>query len=153
MGCDLHHKLNRFCHFVSIHAPTWGATKRDIQLFFKRLFQSTHPHGVRLWADSLCQVASCFNPRTHMGCVHIPQVDLAMIEKFQSTHPHGVRPNILLPYVCGIVSIHAPTWGATMRPGILSSAWKFQSTHPHGVRPYALCSIDYQHVNDMILRT
>ena len=34
-----------------------------------------------------------------------------------------------------IISIHAPTWGAT--DAALDAAWtaaKFQSTHPHGVR-------------------
>ena len=55
---------------VSIHAPAWGATKRALQLFFKRLrFQSTHPRGVR--------------PKvTGKGQIYFV---------FQSTHPRGVR--------------------------------------------------------------
>ena len=55
---------------VSIHAPAWGATKRALQLFFKRLrFQSTHPRGVRQGSTS-----------------GFPNGG-----KFQSTHPRGVR--------------------------------------------------------------
>ena len=77
---------------VSIHAPTRGATPyvRAVPLF--RLFQSTHPHGVRLSLKfDGSSVVHSFNPRTHTGC------DLAKLmsdisSEFQSTHPHGVRP-------------------------------------------------------------
>ena len=56
--------------YVSIHAPTRGATL----LFFLSLpgllpFQSTHPHGVRLPSLSISGI----------------------LFSFQSTHPHGVR--------------------------------------------------------------
>ena len=34
--------------FVSIHAPTQGATLVMLQVVFGLLFQSTHPHRVRL---------------------------------------------------------------------------------------------------------
>ena len=56
-------------------------------------FQSTHPHGVRLFL--LCK---CFDE----------------IFRFQSTHPHGVR-HIILSIYCQyfFISIHAPAWGAT----------------------------------------
>ena len=33
-----------------------------------------------------------------------------------------------------LVSIHAPTWGATSHPLSVYSPSSFQSTHPHGVR-------------------
>ena len=56
---------------------------------------------------------------------------------FQSTHPRGVRLNNLVDvklHLC--ISIHAPTWGATVSPVLLSAlASQFQSTHPRGVRP------------------
>ena len=56
------------------------------------VFQSTHPHGVRLFGV-------CNNARNTL---------------FQSTHPHGVR--LVISSVRGqqIVSIHAPTRGATL---------------------------------------
>ena len=54
---------------VSIHAPTRGATLPTSTLPSRtKLFQSTHPHGVRriTYPMSLCYL--CFNPRTHTGC-------------------------------------------------------------------------------------
>ena len=103
------------------------------------LFQSTHPHGVRL--------SSCCSDRFY--------------SKFQSTHPHGVRrkpfslrawrrsfnPRTRMgcdatqqPEYRGVeVSIHAPAWGATYHVHYYrDSNQQFQSTHPHGVRPYTL---------------
>ena len=54
---------------VSIHAPTWGATFAEEFTLFSRMFQSTHPHGVR----------------------HVRQRKYNILLWFQSTHPHGVR--------------------------------------------------------------
>ena len=54
---------------ISIHAPTWGATiiARGDKLV--EPFQSTHPHGVRPRVRSIDNVKfPNFNPRTHMGC-------------------------------------------------------------------------------------
>ena len=100
-----------------------------------RVFQSTHPHGVR--PPALVLPSPVF--------------------VFQSTHPHGVRPpasrgqrkksivSIHAPargatvdweaqYKATIVSIHAPARGATAARVRLEALEKFQSTHPHGVR-------------------
>ena len=55
------------------------------------MFQSTHPHGVRLLAQTYTASCSCFNPRTHTGC------DFSLM--------------IFSASIC--VSIHAPTRGAT----------------------------------------
>ena len=125
---------------VSIHAPTRGATSKECpHQYSLSLFQSTHPHGVRqsiVW-QQLPTVS--FNPRTHTGCDYVCS-DLGMPDyEFQSTHPHGVRlpllkgldclsksfnprthtgcdriASIVLPDV--LVSIHAPTRGATGSP-------------------------------------
>ena len=98
---------------VSIHAPTWGATIRSPCPTLSRGFQSTHPRGVRPTPIVPNRVTTgfqsthprgvrplspimptgriCFNPRTHVGC------DL-------------IRMVAAMSYV---VSIHAPTWGAT----------------------------------------
>jgi len=54
---------------VSIHAPTWGATKGLENIIAYAEFQSTHPHGVRQEYEKL----------------------IAQEQAFQSTHPHGVR--------------------------------------------------------------
>ena len=99
---------------VSIHAPARGATKVVITIKIVIVFQSTHPHGVRL-RDRGIQSRS---------------------ELFQSTHPHGVRHQLNIhdydkecfnPRTrtgCDLalprtevesqnVSIHAPARGAT----------------------------------------
>ncbi len=61
-------------HQVSIHAPTWGATHRHYVGLRNSKFQSTHPHGVRRdWISIMTSM---------MG--------------FQSTHPHGVRPEVAI---------------------------------------------------------
>ena len=99
--------------YVSIHAPTRGATK-DFKSIIKRgRFQSTHPHGVRHFlrqqqnkclsfnprTHTGCDMGyrkppcymPCFNPRTHTGCDGILHIQTDRQKKFQSTHPHGVR--------------------------------------------------------------
>ena len=79
------------------------------------MFQSTHPHGVRL--STLGKIFSC-------------------TDWFQSTHPHGVRHFYAkIKKEHERVSIHAPTRGATANEKIMAVGIKFQSTHPHGVRP------------------
>ena len=56
-----------------------------------------------------------FNPRTHTGCDYAVGWCANYTFKFQSTHPHGVRPFWQLFHCLNtdIVSIHAPTRGAT----------------------------------------
>ena len=57
---------------VSVLAPTRGATRALTGVTAEELFQSTHPHGVRLPASLYRQQRL----------------------QFQSTHPHGVRQYI-----------------------------------------------------------
>ena len=101
------------------------------------MFQSTHPHGVRLLSRisynsslsvsihaptrgatspplHLPAVPCRFNPRTHTGCDLKERRKELVGEGFQSTHPHGVRLSTL--------------------GKIFSCTDWFQSTHPHGVR-------------------
>ena len=48
---------------------------------------------------------------------------------FQSTHPHGVRRlRLHLQHGLPAVSIHAPTWGATL-PGLLAKLYTMVSIH------------------------
>ncbi len=55
------------------------------------MFQSTHPHGVRLPIDVVVLNVTSFNPRTHMGCDIAFAISKVTFHVFQSTHPHGVR--------------------------------------------------------------
>ena len=73
-GCDYPIQKEHYSTiYVSIHAPTRGATTDGLQPTLEAVFQSTHPHGVR------------------------PQWDVKTLVEylFQSTHPHGVRRRIL----------------------------------------------------------
>ena len=111
VGCDLFDWSTWCYNLVSIHAPVWGATPMAICLVWVKLFQSTHPCGVRLtrvdlalddfvsihapvWGATFKQKYNLwylsFNPRTRVGC------DVCVIiairdALFQSTHPCGVR--------------------------------------------------------------
>ena len=77
------------------------------------MFQSTHPHGVRRFDVEGKSLKDCFNPRTHTGC--------------------DGRKGVAFP-CCWLVSIHAPTRGATKFKTRICVYMLFQSTHPHGVR-------------------
>jgi len=101
---------------VSIHAPTWGATRVSLLSFARLMFQSTRPRGARPLRVHRAASVECFNPRAHVG-----------------------RDGLVrFPCQGGPVSIHAPTWGATRK------MWKwrcgervFQSTRPRGARQRA----------------
>ena len=134
-----HFRRAGLLHPVSIHAPAWGATccLALASEGWKRTFQFTHPRGVR-----------------RNACWTLPAGKIW----FQSTHPRGVRRQKPFEvFAKGLVSIHAPAWGATcaLWPSATSSgsfnprtrvgcdlaehaaARKcelFQSTHPRGVR-------------------
>ena len=55
-----------------------------------------------------------FNPRTRVGCDLTMGGDGAVATMFQSTHPRGVRLRDREGRQgIGLVSIHAPAWGAT----------------------------------------
>ena len=78
---------------VSIHAPTWGATR----------------------SSAFCPFAiTSFNPRAHVGRDRGNVVGVVAVRLFQSTRPRGARREGV-QYLAGlvVVSIHAPTWGAT----------------------------------------
>ncbi len=123
---------------VSIHAPTRGATRLQVFLLSASLvsihaptrgatimmrnrapivagFQSTHLHEVRhrIHVFSHSQTDS-FNPRTYTRCDTPESIAALDSFEFQSTHLHEVRPLSGSTYVDDtVVSIHAPTRGAT----------------------------------------
>ena len=131
-------RCGRFSHIdsgVSIHAPAWGATARaasaagapcfnprsrvgsDEQYFIdagdRSMFQSTLPRGERL----------------------IPTFRISRPFMFQSTLPRGERQeDIRVRLGNGVVSIHAPAWGATIHATARNYHVMFQSTLPRGER-------------------
>ncbi len=78
-----------------------------------KLFQSTHPHGVR-------------------------QAELSQLHKLYRISIHapawGATAQAVLFELGTPISIHAPAWGATYSMLSISNTKSFQSTHPHGVR-------------------
>ncbi len=136
-GRDLLWVLRRAKEIVSIHAPTRGATRphssrrcascfnprahagRDLLLSVLQhwcLFQSTRPRGARRWRRYTAQTSSCFNPRAHAG---------------RDFHHCNSATDYL-------VSIHAPTRGATMQAACYRARSLFQSTRPRGARPASI---------------
>ena len=143
-GVRRHRRCGRLrAYSVSIHAPAWGATHpppwccRDRDGFNPRtrvgcdqtlslhmprvkMFQSTHPRGVRRFLRSYDSLHCCFNPRTRVGCDCACTCRMISSCMFQSTHPRGVRRNnIPRTPKWTSVSIHAPAWGATQGGVIL----------------------------------
>ena len=99
--------------YVSIHAPTRGATVVYNPFLEPAVFQSTHPHGVRRLPWLSVAVGISFNPRTHTGCDSMSSRSLR--RKTVSIHAPtrgATMFNRSFPSAL-IVSIHAPTRGAT----------------------------------------
>ncbi len=101
---------------VSIHAPTWGATSAFQRTGKNGMFQFTRPRGARPGSRAAPRWPPCFNSRAHVG----RDEGLGAVLRF------------------AVVSIHAPTWGATRFLTMQSpSAPRFQFTRPRGARPAA----------------
>ena len=77
---------------ISIHAPQWGATAPWMVRVSSRVFQSTHPSGVRRGPADITPTALPIFQSTHPSGVR-HSVNSAIIQYliFQSTHPSGVR--------------------------------------------------------------
>ena len=125
---------------ISIHAPTWGATLSTNMVQISIKFQSTHPRGVRPKQFDQNTIFFKFQSTHPRGVRPLPLLLSVHSSRFQSTHPRGVR----LPWIfttvlyinfnprthvgCDgtkfvehclyVISIHAPTWGATTINGI-----------------------------------
>ena len=117
-GNDAVLKLSPICATVSIHVPARGTTfTRTIMVRF-RLFQSTFPHGERLFL--------------------VLYVDISV---FQSTFPHGERLYTEYKTIVYMgVSIHVPARGTTNQIVCVFAFFVvFQSTFPHGERRSRAC--------------
>ena len=97
---------------VSIHAPTGGATNVSSSAHPSRMFQFTRPRGARPVSKGRAFWNWRFNSRAHGG-------------------RDGVRAS---PARKSVVSIHAPTGGATLVSRSLRLRREFQFTRPRGAR-------------------
>ena len=99
----------------------------------KGVFQSTRPHGARLSGRTRLELTSSFNPRARMGRDLMMPAGVASFDQFQSTRPHGARHRIALgAKMGGIVSIHAPAWGATIKQFYIENIRKYNSYNANG---------------------
>ena len=114
MGGDLPGLRDDIKTIVSIHAPTWGATCSSSVINSCNSCFNPRPH---MGGDSLFHSQTpttiCFNPRPHMGG------DDGVKKHFKTTQSFNPRPHMggdagaSKSQRAWMVSIHAPTWGAT----------------------------------------
>ena len=98
---------------ISIHASTRDATLENVKHLGMFVFQSTHPHGMRLdmYASSIwSHVFQSTHPHGMRQQLYRKRIKPT---QFQSTHPHGMRPRREIDQI---------------------NVGPFQSTHPHGMR-------------------
>ena len=106
--------LGRFLH-VSIHAPTRGATLSlgTNDTTGKRVSIHAPTRGATLYKIPVPLTYRRFNPRTHTGCDIIAARNFAKYGCFNPrTHTGCDYKEICTPIIF-LVSIHAPTRGAT----------------------------------------
>ena len=79
-------------------------------------------------------IIGLFNPRSHVGsdCLHAFAVKLRVVSIHAPTW--GATVGLLILVGHAEVSIHAPTWGATIRGAYCPVEGVFQSTLPRGER-------------------
>ena len=136
MGGDIFLVLFDSTHFVSIHAPAWGATSTSANHVANMAFQSTPPHGGRLRALYASSSVDSFNPRPRMG--GDAQNRKVFASDWVSIHAPAWGATDVVDGAAQApdVSIHAPAWGATLLPsaGCLPIAAQCVSTPIAGDR-------------------
>ena len=130
-GRDIHAS-----RWVSIHAPTWGATVLVCEVL-RAVEVSIHAPtwGATCRHHRCMPMSCCFNPRAHVGrdVGGIANGNLTAVSIHAPTWG-ATRESVCLTRLAS-VSIHAPTWGATLKfsKPVLSTP-SFQSTRPRGAR-------------------
>ena len=99
VGCDYVDRVGSATLEISIHAPMWGATGPKAPKRRPRIFQSTHPCGVRQTYRGIYQPGSWIS-------IHAPMWGATL---WRQHRPAAHQ-----------ISIHAPMWGATK----VSNSWK-----------------------------
>ena len=84
------------------------------------MFQSTRPRGARLLFRLSVTVKACFNPRAHVGRDSKPLTGPCRAIVSIHAPTWGATSKPLTGPCRAIVSIHAPTWGATSLIYIMS---------------------------------
>ena len=135
VGCDFAVDFVPHLPAISIHAPTWGATPWQVLDIPTTAHFNPRTHvGCDPLPESRTSRPRDFNPRTHVGCDILDPDDphrlVISIHAPTWGATHGEAGGQHRP----AISIHAPTWGATEVENLQPEPIKFQSTHPRGVR-------------------
>ena len=113
----------RKCHYhhISIHAPTWGATNSiSMVLQISTNFNPRTHVGCDFSVIYVLSAELYFNPRTHVGCDQVRQsLDFGLLISIHAP-TWGATYSSLSSHESQSISIHAPTWGATVKP---SNGW------------------------------
>ena len=100
-----------------------------------RKFQSTRPRGARRKTKGASQADQGFNPRAHVGRdradTHRAMMSLSFNPRAHVGRDGGKSK---IHHKKRLVSIHAPTWGATYSTDAGTTLSEFQSTRPRGAR-------------------
>ena len=119
---------------ISIHAPTRGATASTTSVRPIIPFQSTLPREERHIAFRCFPFTYYFNPRSHERSDSFSSAILSLCTNFNPrSHERSDSYMICLPYY-DIISIHAPTRGATLHMAYQLFRPVFQSTLPREER-------------------
>ena len=115
-GATLGYDIKMMDDDISIHAPTWGATANSEELVMTLNISIHAP----TWGAT--GAGPGVDP-DHLISIHAPTWGATLVANTLQERES--------------ISIHAPTWGATTSPMRQPLLSVFQSTHPRGVRRLA----------------
>ena len=134
-GSDVMNPAYDVLTVISIHAPTRGATQVSTISHRTERFQSTLPQGERQTSPSVPLYIREFQSTLPQGERHKENKEDVTMSEFQSTLPQGERRTMgKRTTTTTMISIHAPTRGATIISDVPPGKPKFQSTLPQGER-------------------
>ena len=120
---------------VSIHAPTGGATRKNlVYCSSSARFQFTRPRGARPRGTLICVMFHVVSIHAPTGGATRSAAYCARYTKFQFTRPRGARLFALAAEGYWCVSIHAPTGGATLDEGRNTGFNRRFNSRAHGGR-------------------
>ena len=99
------------------------------------IFRFAHPRRVRPKSSAPNTSSAGFYSRTSVRC-DIWIAKIIAFARFRFAHPRRVRQRRLINAnrICHQISIHAPTWGATLVANRLILTVAFRFAHPREVR-------------------
>ena len=146
---DCKHYLCQTDYAISIHAPTRGATQLDSRAAISVLFQSTLPREERRKRTVLYRTCGrYFNPRSHERSDLYRQCNIICTMISIHAPTRGATRVYDSVFEDGKISIHAPTRGATSQTETSHYMILFQSTLPREERQLSFCLLlNYWHIS------